>query len=57
MFTPRIAITVGSEGSEKGYGNYIKRVTESGAEPMIAAPDSDFETHMNRLWRTSAAGA
>lgn len=43
MYTPRIAITVGSEGSEKGYGNYIKRVEEAGAEPVIAAPGCDTE--------------
>jgi len=43
MYTPRIAITVGSEGSEKGYGNYIKRINEAEAEPVIAAPDCDPE--------------
>ncbi len=47
MYIPRIAITVGSDGSEKGYGNYIKRVTEAGAESVIAAPDCDIEVLLN----------
>lgn len=49
MYTPRIAITVGSEGSEKGYGNYIKRVKEADAEPVVAAPDCDPEALLDSV--------
>ncbi len=49
MYTPRIAITVGSEGSEKGYGNYIKRVEEAGAVPVIAGPDCDTEALLDSV--------
>jgi len=38
MDRPRIAVTVGSEGAAKGYGNYLKRVAEAGAEAVIAEP-------------------
>src|SRR5713226_830734 len=41
MNAPRIAVTVGSEGAERGYGNYLKRVQEAGAEAVIADPSCD----------------
>ena len=47
MHTPKIAISVGSQGAAKGYDNYILRVTEAGAEPMIAAPVCDVEHVLN----------
>jgi putative glutamine amidotransferase len=41
MNAPRIAITVGSSGAERGYDNYIQRVRDADAEPVIAAPGLD----------------
>ncbi len=47
MYTPRIAITVGSEGAEKGYGNYIKAVRQAGGEPVTAAPGCTIDAMLD----------
>lgn len=49
MDAPRIAITVGSSGAAKGYDNYIQRVREAGAEPVIAAPGLDAAAFLDTV--------
>ncbi|HZQ36969.1 MAG TPA: gamma-glutamyl-gamma-aminobutyrate hydrolase family protein, partial [Dehalococcoidia bacterium] len=49
MDAPRIAITVGSAGAAKGYDNYIQRVREAEAEPVIAAPGLDAAAFLDSV--------
>lgn len=49
MDAPRIAITVGSAGAAKGYDNYINRVREAEAEPVIAEPGVDAATFLDTV--------
>jgi putative glutamine amidotransferase len=49
MDAPRIAITVGSAGAAKGYDNYILRVREAEAEPVIAAPGLDAAAFLDTV--------
>src|SRR5436305_12226595 len=43
MQAPRIAVTSGGANPEKAAHNYVDRLVEAGAEPVLAVPGDDFE--------------
>ncbi|MHB8575399.1 MAG: gamma-glutamyl-gamma-aminobutyrate hydrolase family protein [Dehalococcoidia bacterium] len=43
MLTPRIAVTTGSENADRVTKNYVDRVIEAGAEPVVVTPGTDVE--------------
>jgi putative glutamine amidotransferase len=49
MYTPRVAITVGSEASAAGYQNYVRSIAEADGEPVLAAPDCDVEALLDSV--------
>src|SRR5579883_1606682 len=43
MYTPRITVTAGSDRPSASLQNYLDRLIEAGAEPIVVTPDTELE--------------